>query len=155
MDESGTPERDSTLSARYVYFGQGTSNLTLTNLSSGDSVAALDGGALDASGHLTPFGVTTPTVATEYGYAAFGGGDSLVMIGGGDDAGQSLATPWRAQLGISAPIPDAWAATAPYLPQAHFLPGCAGFGPYLIVVGGSTGSLGLGSASREVSVGLY
>jgi hypothetical protein len=151
----GTPERDSRLFDRFVYFGQGTSNLTLTNITGSDSVAVIDAGTLTADGTLNPFGKLSPVVTTEFGYAAFSGGDSLVMLGGVNDSAQPLASPWRAQLGTSAPLPDAWTATAPLLPQAHFLPGAASDGPYLIVVGGSTAGLGLGSASPEVSFGLY
>jgi hypothetical protein len=151
----GTPERDSTLNARYVYFGQGTSNLTLTNFSGSDSVAVVNAGDVAPDGTLSPFKNLVPTVTTEFGYGAFSGGDSLVMVGGANDSAQPLAAPWRAQLGANAPFPDAWTATAPLLPQAHFLPGVATDGPYLIVIGGTTAGLGLGSSSPEVSFGLY
>ncbi len=151
---AATPERDSRFADRFVYFGQGTSNLTLGNISSSDNIAELDGGQISTGGALVSLG-TLPAATIEYGYAALGGGDALVMLGGATATAQSSSTPWRAPFGAMTPASDGWNTTAPLLPQGHFLPGAASDGPYIFVVGGSIASLGLGSASTEVSLGLY
>lgn len=151
---AATPERDSKLSSRVIYFGQGTSNLTLTSVSSGDNIAVVDAGTIGPSGALTPLAGTQPFADVEYGYASFSGGDALFMIGGADVNAAPIVTGWTAPFGSSTPTPDAWAASIPIFPAAgRFLPAAAADGAHLFVVGGSASSFF--NASTEVDVGLY
>jgi hypothetical protein len=150
---AATPERDSQMSSRVIYFGQGTDNLTLTSISSGNNIAVVDAGTIGAGGALTALG-TQPFADQEYGYASFSGGDALFMIGGADANAMPLVTAFTAKLGASTPTPDPWAESIPIFPSSgRFLPGAAADGAHLFLVGGSSGSFF--SASGEVDVGLY
>jgi hypothetical protein len=142
-----TPER-STLPNRYVYFGQGTQNLTLSSIMDADSVAQMDAAQLDNTGALTPF-AGAPVVVRAFGYGAFSGGDSLVMAGGAVANDQPTSLLERAAL--PSPQPAAW-TSHDFLPSLRFLPGVAAGGPYLIVVGGGPT---FATASSDVSIGLY
>jgi hypothetical protein len=128
----------------YVYFGQGISNLSLMGISNPDVVAETSVGRINAGGGgaLTNRSNNLATLTVDYGYGVFALGDNLLYLGGAT----STSTPNASSFGTaimrgSAPTLGAWLETGVPLVEGRFLPGVAGDGGLLWVVGGSGADL--------------
>jgi hypothetical protein len=148
---AATPERNSRITQRFVYFGQGVSNTSLAGVMNSDLVAEMNIAQISGNGTLTPSPSPSPAPTSPgFGYGSFGGGDALVMVGGAATLAQPGSLLQRAVFS-SPPVPDAW-TPIDLLPSVRFLPGAGADGPYLFVIGGGSTFF---TASTETSAGLF
>jgi hypothetical protein len=140
----------------YIYFGQGTKDLTLTGNTVTNSVKEYDAGKLDTStGALGSIVTNVATENVEFGYGPVSAANSLLMIGGATSSGVPDSSIHNGAID-SSNLPQLvnWNANGTGLPAARFLPGVTLDGAYIYIVGGAGGAT-LTNATDTVIVGTY
>jgi hypothetical protein len=155
-----TPAIDTITTTSYVYFGQGTKNLTLSGLAVADKIDELVVGQIGALGSLGTLTVGTAWSSSLFGYAGISAANGFLMIGGSTSSTAGAAA--ESKIGndaLSAGTPPAqanWNANGAALPAGRFLPASTLDGAYIYVVGGSTAVAdSAAAASNSVYVTTY
>jgi hypothetical protein len=156
-----TPQIDTITSTdSFIYFGQGTKNLTLTGLAVADSIDEFLGGKIGAAGSLGTLTVVNAASTGLFGYAPVSAANGLLMIGGSTSSTAGAMPESKIANGAlvagTPPTIANWNANGSGLPAGRFLPGSTLDGAYIYVVGGSTSvSNTAATAANSVYVTTY
>jgi hypothetical protein len=156
-----TPQIDTITSTdSFIYFGQGTKNLTLTGLANADKIDEFVVGKVGVAGALGTLTLGTANTANLFGYAPASAANGFLMIGGSSSSTAGAAA--ESKIGNDAlsagtpPAMAAWNANGPGLPAGRFIPAATLDGAYIYVVGGSTAVANTaGTATNTVYTTTY